>query len=84
MSLTARIPEEALPFLAALANSPDPLFVTARPRSPQIVIHESPAARARKLASHEAEAVAMFASGRRTPEIASRLPVSTLRTTATT
>jgi hypothetical protein len=52
MSLTARVPEEALPFLAALANSPDPLFV----------IRESPAARARKLTSHEVGAVAMFAS----------------------
>jgi DNA-binding CsgD family transcriptional regulator len=30
MSLPVRVPEEALPLLAALANSPDPLFVTDR------------------------------------------------------
>jgi DNA-binding CsgD family transcriptional regulator len=30
MSLTARVPEEALPLLAALSNSPDPVFVTDR------------------------------------------------------
>ncbi len=30
MSLPARVPEEALPLLAALAHSPDPLFVTDR------------------------------------------------------
>jgi DNA-binding CsgD family transcriptional regulator len=193
MSLLARVPEEALPFLAALANSPDPLFVTDRhnrivfwnhsaeqllgysadevvglscagvlhgsdtygnrycgdtcpvtrmgarsepirhfdlqlrardrhtvtldisilslavkppdyfllvhvmkpserspagerpveepvspPRSQLTVIRESPDARARKLTSREVEVIAMLAAGHTTPEIASRLHISTL------
>ena len=48
------------------------------PRSPLMVVRESPDARARKLTSREVEVIGMLAAGHTTPEIASRLHISTL------
>lgn len=48
------------------------------PRSPLTVVRESPDARARKLTSREVEVIGMLAAGHTTPEIASRLHISTL------
>jgi DNA-binding CsgD family transcriptional regulator len=48
------------------------------PRSPLTVVRESPDARARKLTSREVEVIGMLAAGHATPEIASRLHISTL------
>jgi len=48
------------------------------PRSPLMVVRDSPDARARKLTSREVEVIGMLAAGHTTPEIASRLHISTL------
>jgi DNA-binding CsgD family transcriptional regulator len=50
----------------------------APPRSPLTIVRESPDARARKLTSREVEVIGMLAAGHTTPEIASRLQISTL------
>jgi DNA-binding CsgD family transcriptional regulator len=48
------------------------------PRSPLTVVRESSDARARRLTSREVEVIGMLAAGHTTPEIASRLHISTL------
>jgi DNA-binding CsgD family transcriptional regulator len=48
------------------------------PRSPLEMVRESPDARARKLTTREVEVIGMLAAGHTTPEIASRLHISTL------
>lgn len=48
------------------------------PRSPLMVVRESPDARARRLTSREVEVIGMLAAGHTTPEIASRLHISVL------
>ncbi len=48
------------------------------PRSPLTAVRESPDARARKLTGREVEVIGMLAAGHATPEIASRLHISTL------
>ena len=48
------------------------------PRSALTMVRESPDARARKLTSREVEVIGMLAAGHTTPEIASRLHISTL------
>lgn len=48
------------------------------PRPPLSVVRDSPDARARKLTSREVEVIGMLAAGHTTPEIASRLHISTL------
>jgi DNA-binding CsgD family transcriptional regulator len=50
----------------------------APPRPALSVVRESPDARARKLTSREVEVIGMLAAGHTTPEIASRLHISTL------
>jgi DNA-binding CsgD family transcriptional regulator len=62
-------PEMSAP-LAEESDSP--------PRSPLMVVRESPDARARRLTSREVEVIGMLAAGHTTPEIASRLHISTL------
>jgi DNA-binding NarL/FixJ family response regulator len=48
------------------------------PRSPLAMVRESPDARARKLTAREVEVIGMLAAGHTTPEIASRLHISTV------
>jgi PAS domain S-box-containing protein len=48
------------------------------PRPALVAIRESPDARARKLTAREVEVIGMLAAGHTTPEIASRLHISTL------
>jgi PAS domain S-box-containing protein len=48
------------------------------PRSPLVMVRESPDARARKLTAREVEVIGMLAAGHTTPEIASRLHISTV------
>ncbi len=48
------------------------------PRSPLVIVRESPDARARKLTAREVEVIGMLAAGHTTPEIASRLHISTV------
>jgi DNA-binding CsgD family transcriptional regulator len=48
------------------------------PRSPLIMVRESPDARARKLTAREVEVIGMLAAGHTTPEIGSRLHISTV------
>ncbi|MFI5180771.1 MAG: LuxR C-terminal-related transcriptional regulator [Thermoanaerobaculia bacterium] len=48
------------------------------PRSPLEAVRESTDARARRLTAREVEVLGMLAAGRTTPEIASRLSISTL------
>jgi DNA-binding CsgD family transcriptional regulator len=48
------------------------------PRSPLVMVRESPDARARKLTAREVEVIGMLAAGHATPEIASRLHISTV------
>ena len=50
----------------------------APPRPALVAIRESPDARARKLTAREVEVIGMLAAGHTTPEIASRLHISTL------
>lgn len=50
----------------------------AAPRPPLIMVRESPDARARRLTAREVEVIGMLAAGHTTPEIASRLHISTL------
>ena len=48
------------------------------PRSPLLMVRESPDARARKLTAREVEVIGMLAAGHTTPEIGSRLHISTV------
>ena len=48
------------------------------PRSPLVMVRESADARARKLTAREVEVIGMLAAGHPTPEIASRLHISTV------
>lgn len=48
------------------------------PRPMLVAVRESPDARARKLTAREVEVIGMLAAGHTTPEIASRLHISTL------
>lgn len=48
------------------------------PRSPLAIVRESSDARARKLTAREVEVIGMLSAGHTTPEIASRLHISTL------
>ena len=50
----------------------------APPRAALIAIRDSPDVRARKLTAREVEVIGMLAAGHTTPEIASRLHISTL------
>ena len=52
--------------------------ISQAPRSPLEMVRESPDARARKLTTREVEVIGMLAAGHTTPEIASRLHISTL------
>jgi DNA-binding CsgD family transcriptional regulator len=60
------------------AASPPSEEPVSPPRSPLTVVRESSDARARKLTSREVEVIGMLAAGYNTPEIASRLHISTL------
>jgi DNA-binding CsgD family transcriptional regulator len=48
------------------------------PRSPLVMVRESPDARARKLTAREVEVLGMLAAGHATPDIAFRLHISTV------
>jgi DNA-binding CsgD family transcriptional regulator len=48
------------------------------PSPPLVALHASPDARARKLTAREVEVIGMLAAGHTTPDIASRLHISTL------
>ncbi len=52
--------------------------IVSPPRSPLTVVRESLDVRARKLTSREVDVIGMLAAGHTTPEIASRLHISTL------
>jgi DNA-binding CsgD family transcriptional regulator len=62
--------EKAEPFERSVEAPP--------PRPALAVVRESPDARARRLTAREVEVIGMLAAGHTTPEIASRLQISTL------
>jgi DNA-binding CsgD family transcriptional regulator len=84
LNLAVRAPDHFL--LVHIMNPSEKVGASQRPaqeplsppRSPLAIVRESPDARARKLTSREVEVIGMLAAGHTTPEIASRLHISTL------
>ena len=62
----------------AAAPPPSPAADAAPPRAPLMAVRSSADARARRLTEREVEVLGMLAAGHPTPEIASRLHISTL------
>jgi len=84
LTLAVRPPDHFLqihilmPAERAPSSEPTPDEPASPPRPALVAIRESPDARARRLTAREVEVLGMLAAGHTTPEIASRLHISTM------